>query len=330
MGAEREIKYSCVVDTTYALSLYLLYQSDEVIKKTIFFVGNAIPQSISALLPYVVRIDNSIENYTRWGILKHRLEALIKWRCRNKTIMYAQDHLAYSAHIIGRNKYILLEDAPNIYTMYRTIKFMKPVPPNSISHRIKDFILWGTIGKRRLGTNSQCINRLVTSPSDTESELLKNKDFILVNLKELWNKSNEAKKRYIMDLFGISSYMFESVKKSNVILFSQPLLTDCGLSEDEMYNIYSPYIEKYVKDGVVVKPHPRDKFDYKKRFPDIFVLDCIAPMQLLCAMGMDFKVAITVCSSAISSLSKETEIVWIGSSIHSKIQKVYGDMKCPR
>jgi len=71
-------------------------------------------------------------------------------------------------------------------------------------------------------------------------------------------------------------------------------------------------------------------FRYKKHFPQVMILDCKAPMQLLSAMGMNFKRAITVCSSAVSSMSDDTEIIWIGAKVNDKVLSVYGDLKCPR
>lgn len=329
MESKGEIKYSCVVDTTYSLALYLLMQSEEAIRQTAFFIGNAIPQNAVSLLPNVIKIDNRKENYLKWKKLKHRINALIRWRFRNKTIMYAQDHLRYSAHIIGRNKYILLEDAPNIYLMYETIRFMKPIAPTSFFSKTKDYLLFGPIGRKRLGTNKQCIDRLVTSTSNIESELLKNGKYTLVSLNDLWENSTDTKKKYIMDMFEISSDMFEIVKKSDVVIFTQPLMSDCNLTEQEMADIYKPYIEKFCNDGIVIKPHPRDNFNYHKWFPETYIMKCKAPMQLLSAIGMNFKVAITVCSSAVSSMPQETKIIWIGTSVNEKIHQVYGNLQCP-
>ena len=324
-------KYTCVVDTTYTLSLYLLMQSDEVIKDTVFFVGSAIPESVSSMLPAVIRMDNRKGTYnTALKLLKSRIEAKIKWRFRHKTLMYAQDHLAYSAHIIDKNKYILLEDAPRIYTNYKTINFMKPIVPMSLKSKITSWLYWGGIGRKRLGTNKQCIDRIVTTVEDLNSDLILNKKFTYVNLKELWNSSSSKKKSYIMKMFDVTDEILELPKKCSVILFSQPFLTDCKMSEQEISEIYRPYIERDIDTGIVIKPHPRDRYDYKKHFPGVEILNSKAPMQLLSAMGVEFKKAITVCSSAVSALPDNTEIVWIGAKINPKILKVYGDLKCPR
>lgn len=324
---KKDIDYICIVDTTYTLSLYLLYQPDDAIQKTAYFVGRAIPESVSSFLSFVVRIDNS---KVKWNYLLHRLEALFRWRFRNGRIMYAQDHLVYSSHLIGSNRYILLEDAPHIYKNYKDIKFMRPLFPRNKIAWLWELLLNGPVGKRKLGTNPQCIDRLVTSEEDINSDLLVGKKYTLVNLHDLWETSSASKQNLIRRMFEISDQILILPNKCSTIIFSQPLMEDCKLSEDEMLEIYAPYIEKYSNSGIAIKPHPRDKFQYRNFFPNIEMLECKAPMQLLSAMGISFKTAITVCSSAVSSMPENTEIIWIGTRINKKIYSVYGDLKCPR
>ena len=69
--------------------------------------------------------------------------------------------------------------------------------------------------------------------------------------------------------------------------------------------------------------------DYKKYFPGITTLQTKAPQQLLSAMGIKFNIAITVCSSAVSSMDKDCKIVWIGAEIDDRIVKAYGHVKSP-
>lgn len=325
-------KFSCVVDTTYSLSLYLLYVSEEDIRRTAFFVGNTIPKTVSDKLPFVVRINTDPNRYAcrKKILLRRRIEALVKWRFRIKTFMYAQDHLVYSPQIIGRSHYFLLEDAPNVYTNYKTLPFFISVYPKTLKERIKTYVFYGPIGIRRLGTNKQCVDRLVTSPTDLDSDLLKGKKYTLVDMRQLWEQSSKTKQEYILSLFGIGKTMLDIAKACHVIIFTQPLVEDCGLTEQEMMDIYKPYIEKYADEGVIIKPHPRDKFDYAKNFPQTAILDCMAPMQLLNAMGMDFKTAVTVCSSAVTAMSDDTRIIWMGAAVNKKILRFYGDLKNPR
>lgn len=325
-----KIKFVCVVDTLYSLSLYLLYQTKENIENTLFFVGNVIPEPISSKLGNVCRIDYKVPNW--WGI-KNLLKAkygLRKYRrVINHSIIYAQDHLAFSGLVIGQCDYTLLEDGPGIFTAYKSISFMNPSPIRGIRSTLKDFFIIRHNSSETLGRSNHCKSVLYTTPSDSDSELLVGKECILLDLKSLWENANSEKKRYIMDVFGINKEDYLMYKQSKVIVFSQPLSQDCHLNDEEIVDIYSPYINQYKDEGVIIKPHPRDNFDYKSRFPDVAIMNCKAPMQILSIMGLSFKKAITVCSSAVSSMNSDCEILWIGAGVNKKILAVYGDLQCP-
>lgn len=326
-----EIKYICVVDTVYSLSLYLLYQPFEAYDKTLFFVGNVIPENISSKFKHVFRIDYKTENfYSKINLICLQLK-IRKYRdiIRHSTI-YAQDHIAFSGWVIGTNDYVLLEDAPNIFTIYKTISFMNPAPLNSFKARLDNKVFKKLFLEHSLGRNQQCKSIIYTSPTDSDSELLTDKEAIYVDLKKIWNESDREKKRFIHSLFDIDEDIFNTYKNNNIIIFSQPLSHDCKLSDEEICDIYSPYIEKYKNDGIIIKPHPRDTFNYSKIYPNITIMNTKAPMQILSAMGLSFKKAITVCSSAISSMDSDCEIIWIGTSANPKILAVYGDIKCPK
>ena len=123
--------------------------------------------------------------------------------------------------------------------------------------------------------------------------------------------------------------MLDEFKGRNVILLSQPMMEDCGLSEREMADVYADSIAEYEHDGIVVKPHPRDGFPFEKYFPNVKVVKTSVPMQLLCEIGAAFQTAITICSSSISSFPMATEIVWIGAAKNKKMLRLYGGKKPP-
>jgi hypothetical protein len=55
------------------------------------------------------------------------------------------------------------------------------------------------------------------------------------------------------------------------------------------------------KSKLVIKPHPRESTDYSFFFPDICVFTLKIPIQLLDMLGVRFKIAYTVSSSALVS-----------------------------
>lgn len=325
-------KKVCITDTTYGLSLFLLITSIEDIKKTKFYIGDSVSNSIRDRIPHAVKIENN-EFISKNKSFKYLLLLRLKWLFnRLDTIfaqIFAQDHHWFSPQLIGFRKYTLIEDAPFVYSIYNRLPFFKDGILKRFNNNLLNNFIIGPICNGSLGRNKYCKNRIVTETSDINSCLLKNKNYTLINYNEYWKNSSTKKKELIKLIFDINTNTIDVLKTSNIIIFTQPYIFDCGLSEQEMINIYGPYIKKYANDGVLIKPHPRDTLNYHKYFPQTKVLNTKAPMQLLNAIGLKCKIAITVSSSAISSLPTTTKIIWIGNKVNPKIQKVYGNIKCP-
>lgn len=327
-----EYKYSCIVDTPYSLFLYLLMSEDGDWDKTVFFVGDGIDEAYLKHLKKVVRFSSNYDDYaTRAQLLKVKMRALY-YRCRYicHTKLFAQDHMVFSSQLIGWNKYILVEDAPSFYlgSLDSLIKETIPIP-NGIRNRFKRLIYWGPTYGLHIGRNSYCIDRLVTEEKDLLSSIINGYKTNLVNLNVLWKYASEEKKKYVFSVFNITSNILLPLQHCKTIIFTEAFSED-GLSLEEAASIFAPYVEQYKNDGVVIKPHPRDKEDWEKAFPEAKVLRTRAPMQILCIMGADFERAITVCSTAISSMKPETEIIWLRNSAHPKWIARYGKGgKCP-
>lgn len=319
-------KRTCIVDTVYSLLLYLLISDIKSIKKTTFYIGSTILE-FSSVLPNVITLTNkdfiTTDKNKLNGLRKKYRRELLKIYFSD---VYAQDHLAFAPLFIGWNRYTLLEDAPSVYKRYKEVKFLKPLLIKPWKTRLFFDLYAGPTYGKYLGTNKFCKKILYTEKSDISSDLFKGKKASYVNLFELWENSDVVKKDYIKKVYSIDKDLLDRFCDKKVIIFSQPLQEDCGLTDEEMVDVYSPYIETYKPMGVVIKVHPRDKFDYVKYFPSVSVVCNKAPMQLLNLMGLVFDVAITVCSTAVSAMPKETQIIWIGTGVNEKIVKVYGNI----
>ena len=328
----KSYKYTCIVDTIYSLLLYLIYHSCNNIQHTIFFVGSNIPDDIVVQLPNYVKVSSNKEDYDgKKKLLKKRWELFWKYRfCIMRTKLYAQDHLIFAPQLICGQKYTFIEDAPRVFTLNKDNVIFRQNVPSDYKTRLWLKLYVGQVCGYKLGTHRQCINRIISSAEDINSPLIAGKKFELVDRVQLWRKSSSQKKEYIKKIFGITDEILKTVSNANTIFFSQPFIADCGLSEEEQYNIIVPYYERYKAEGFVIKPHPRDKFDYEKKFPESTIIKCKAPMQLLSMMGISFKRAITVSSTAVSDLPPETELIWIGNSVNPKLVKALGITKYKR
>ncbi len=313
------MQYTFIGDATYALMLYLLYASDHVIRNTVFFVGT---NCGGCNLPNKI-VMPPINNSSNKELVKYRLRCL-KFRYKLKqSIIFAQDHLPFSAPLIDNLSYSVLEDCPNFFSIREERKEITFCPTiRSLWFNFKV----GRIYQRYAGHNPWCKKRIITSYKDEILFQKQGLDYERINIANLWKNSSEWKKNFILKVFSIPPV--ESIKK-DIVIFSQPLCIDAKFSEDEVVNIFKPYVDKYGADNIIIKLHPRDAFDYKSAFPGISTLCTKAPQQLLDIMGVKFKTAITVCSSAVSSMDSNCEVIWIGAEIDDRIVKAYGHVKCP-
>lgn len=306
--------------TPYALLLYMLYTDEDKLKKTVYFVGKNLQD---CNLPAKVNMPD-VTPYTTKSLIHYRLKCLKYRFCLMKTNIYAQDHLSFSAPLIDNLKYTELEDCPNYFSVL--VSRVPKEPPfvpciGSYIYNIKV----GRIYNRYGGFNPWCINRIVTTDSDVNLFGRLGLHCEQVNLSQLWKEASSSKKQFIKNVFSLSEV--ENLISKKVVIFSQPLVKDAHFTCEEFAALYRPYIEKFGVENILVKIHPRDEFDYKKYFPGITTLKTKAPQQLLSAMGIKFKIAITVCSSAVSSMDEDCEIVWIGAEVDDRIVKAYGHVK---
>lgn len=330
----RQYKYSCIIDTPYSLFLYLLMFEDGDWDRTVFFVGDGIEEAYLKHLKKVVRFSSNYDDYvTRAQLLKVKMRAWY-YRCLyiSHTKLFAQDHLVFSSQLIGGKKYTMVEDAPGSYTtcLSTSVRDVLPIP-TLLRPKLRRLLLWGPVYGQFFGRNENCEDRWVTEKSDEQSPVLKDKHYTLLNLHALWDSASGEKKQYISRVFGLDETILEPLQHSKTIIFTEAFAED-GLSLEEASSIFAPYIEKYKETGVIIKPHPRDYMDWKSVFSDVEVLRTRVPMQVLSIVGADFERAITICSTAISSMNPETEIVWLGVKVHPKLSKLYGDglgYKCP-
>lgn len=323
---EEKITNVCIVNTAYPLMLYLMYSDEDNIQKTLFVVGDNIIDQCKKL-KYVRYVPQS-EIDGRVKVIRFRLKCLFNTLTNKSSSFFGQDHLPFSAPLIGSHNYTLIEDGPGVFSIYKGLSGLSfNYKAHNLFHRIRN-IMYGPITERYLGNNPQCVNRIITR-YDEKSDLLKDKKYTLVELNALWSNSTENKKNLILEVFGVDKKELELLQRPHILL-TQPLMVDCGFSEEEEVLMYKNIIEKYSNEGsIVIKPHPRDLLDYNKYFPTIPVMKTKAPMQLFGAMGYDFKKAITISSSSVSCFTSSTEIVWLGTKIDDRICNFYGDIEKP-
>lgn len=314
------MRYAFIGDATYALMLYLLYATDEMLQNTTFFVGN----NCGACNLEKKIIMSPICPFTNKELIKYRIKCLKYRKQLKEAEIFAQDHVFFAPALIDNLPYNVIEDCPNFFSIREERKEITFKPTFSA--------LWynfkvGRIYQRYAGHNPWCRKRIISSTKDEELFIEKSLPYERISLVELWHNAPDSKRNLISKAFSLPP--LNSIKK-DIVIFSQPLQEDAHLQDEEIRNIFLPFVEKFGSDNILVKLHPRDRYDYKKAFPGISTLVTKAPQQLLDIMGVRFKTAITVCSSAVSSLNEDCDIIWLGAEIDERIVKAYGNIKNPR
>ncbi len=314
----------CLVDTPYALSIYLLKMPMEDIEKTLFFVGDSIDSRIAEKLPHYVSIRNqSAKNdwkYMSWLRVYKYLKCLLYPFAK----LYIQDHLYIASQFIGRYKYTNIPDGPDCYSTWEKSPYQPWVPsPKSLKQIIKNFLSHGAMYDLKYGMNNQCINRWVMNQREQYTIYIKGRKSEVVDAADLWCNADMDKQVLLKTIFYISEEDMARMQDAETMILTQPLREDCKLTDKEMYDIYAPYINGASK--VLIKPHPRDKFEWIKYFSNAYVIESRAPMQLLNYMGFAPKRAMTVSSSSISAMPESTEKIYLGTKINDKIFQTYGD-----
>ena len=160
-----------IVYTPYSLYLYLLYSNEEELNHTFFFFGEGIHKGIRD------KFDNmyffSDELYRRRNICS---KLLYRIRLRNKSRkiwpfladahILAQDIFFFSAALIGKRNYTMIEDAPNVIHRWRNL-LNKPIVAFDAPCGPKDIIIDGQNGflvrTGDIATMADRINTLIES-----------------------------------------------------------------------------------------------------------------------------------------------------------------------
>jgi|GEM_PF-806753 len=325
----------CICVVIYPLLQYLLLNDLEICKHhTAYILDESISAKIRGKLPaYTFPGFPQTPFYKFWRKIVRAFQALtrdIRHPYLKKATIYAQDHDIVSI-LIGKHDYYLLQDAPNIYTALATDgcvqTMLKIKKQQSLRGKIETAI-YGVPFVYHHGNNDQCKKMFLTEENDCP--ILKEKDYEIRGLKELWGRASEEKKQFILDVFDISKEDLQQMQSRPIVFFSQPMAD--LLSEQEYVEFIKKIFSHYDHSLLLIKTHPRDHFNYRNFFPDILVFDKPVNVELLFLFNFSFQKAVTISSAAVFSLPETIELDWYGPNIHPKIYAVSGsgETKLPR
>ncbi|PLR67926.1 polysialyltransferase family glycosyltransferase [Bacillus sp. UMB0893] len=195
------------------------------------------------------------------------------------------------------NQLVLIEDGVTHYGVYhKDIKTKKIL--------IKYLLNLILCGRKDLLLNNKVKKGLVTLP-DKYPEFLKSKLFEL----KLPSEINGELGSKILDVFELNKKLIVDSNKKLAIIFTQPLSEDGYMLEDEKINKYENIINKTRNEGysIILKQHPREQTKYNFK-DDIYMIEKDFPGELLNLIGIEFSLAISICSGVVHNVNAKKKI----------------------
>lgn len=227
----------------------------------------------------------------------------------NDGLVIGNGHLLYSKSVIGKKRFIMIEDGTRNYITISETK----------SSKIKSFL-----GYLNQNEEMERAEKIILTKRLDEKNF--NKKIEVLNIKKRWQELSILEQEKIIDIFLGDDFSRELLNKCKFILFTQPLSEDNIVSEQEKVELYKKIIEKYDTNFLYIKPHPREKTKYDKIFPNIKVLKKSFPVELLVLMELPIEKVITIFSTGVCIFLDKCEIDFYGTEINDKFFKKFGSM----
>ena len=100
-----------------------------------------------------------------------------------------------------------------------------------------------------LGNNKQSKAFYLTE--ENISPILEGKEVYIQSLESLYEQSSAKKREFIMDMFGVRKEDIIMLNQKPNLFFSQPLINDCSLTEDEYIEILRDCVS-VIPESIVV------------------------------------------------------------------------------
>lgn len=317
-------KYKAVayLPTAYAIFQYMLLRPYSV-EDTLFLIDRTCQQDLIMRLPnylFLTEYTSSFARVKRWWLYS----ILYFLSRRSKTIFLSSIPVYQNISIYYFDHVLYLEDGASIYQKKESsdCKLQETVQPYPVSLRNRWCKIVTGPSYPTKGKADKVEKIYLTGILPIPEEIAAKVE--LFNLKESWNKRSLAEQQEIIRLFlpeGIGAMSYLDV---DTLLLTQPLSEDIGaeFTEADKIEMYRKLLSGIDELTVVIKPHPREKTDYRKYFPHAKVFDTLCPMELLEILGMKVRKAITVNSTAIYNLDDSVEKVIAADNPSPKMKRV--------
>lgn len=308
----------CVVNNTHGLLMYFL-KYPEKFTSTLYVCQDDLPSVIRSNLTKVIVMRSFNDDKKKIAIIK-RIAYRIYMHCSkfwylkrfSKTVC-GHDHLYFSGSFIS-DKFICLEDGTaNYLTKHRKTSMLKSL--------IREKILG--VSSDIYGHSDKIKKVVLSGMMEIPDELSKKSD--VIDIVNTWKDCAEENKKSFLSVFDVK----DDLPNKSIMIITQPFSEDGYVTEDEKINIYKSLLEYYNKkydiSEICIKPHPREKTDYKSYF-DCTVIESPVPAQVL-ILEMGVKIISTLYSSVGYMAIDGCEINLFGTSPSQNLEQKVGEIK---
>lgn len=276
---------------------------------------------------------NRLENFNKREVKKYIEEIRRKIKeeildlGENEVEIYGLDQFAIGKKIFYDKNINLIEEGTKNYTYFTERKRIK-VKLLNLRQKMLNMIYGIKERKDILGYGKK-VNKiyLTTSLVDKIGKPLglERKNVEIINLKDLWRKKTRTFQQRVLKLFDFNEEILERKNKKNIIILTQPLCEDFDITEEEQIELYKKIIEKYPKEKIIIKPHPRDIVNYGNYFPEYYVIKGNYPVEFLDFFDIEIEKAVTLFSSGAFCVGNgETKIDFYGTEVDERLYKIFG------
>lgn len=252
--------------------------------------------------------------------IRNELAPLLTRIEEGQTKLYGMDNLELGRRVFYREKINVIEEGTLNYMPYKAA-------PSGFKEKIQNFIssIYGLSERKVVMGYGDKVEKVYLTSSLCEEipQGLKDRAEV-IDIQELWDKKSEREKCLIKRAFNFNDEIFEKISGESIMLFTQPMSEDGILSEDRKIELYSKVLEKYPEKSIIIKPHPREKTDYSKYFPQCYVMKEKYPVELLAVMGIKLERVVTLFSTAVFGFGKDVAIDFYGTEVDNKLFERFG------
>ena len=299
----------CFSITAYTLFLYYLLNG--VNKNDIIICTHNVPEKVKRnikhiSLPQIGFVDGpkmapintpkgifeNIYGYCKYfyGYLKLRI--ILSFKCFNKNVeVWGQTHSPFAYMFYTYENAYIIEDGLLNYVW-------EPIETHKINPLIDSLLhicgIYFLDVHETLGTHKNIKKIYLTQ--ECVFDIIKDK-IVNFDMYKIWEEKSIEEQNKILKIFNVNKNQLKKLDKNYKLLLTQPFYENSMISFDEEIKIYKQLIENDEK--LIIKPHPNEKKDYTKIFPNAIIINQEFPIELMELIGIHVDNIYTINSTAI-------------------------------